>query len=162
MPGMNADAPDELLHHPGQHSRGALHRFEGSCHCGAIGFRFHTSRPPELWQIRACQCSFCRRHAARTTTDPEGYVSFEIRDETALVRYRFGLRTADFLVCRNCGVYLAAVLDSPHGQFATLNINTLREPLEFASVRAVSYDDESAEDRRQRRELRWTPVVKPR
>ena len=75
------------------------------------------------------------------------------------MRYRFGRRTADFLVCRNCGVYLGAVVTSPRGQFATLNINTLSEPLEFENVVAVSYDHESAEERQQRREQRWTPVI---
>ena len=69
----------------------------------------------------------CRRHAARTTSDPAGRVFFRIREETALVRYRFGLRTADFLVCRNCGVLLGAVLTSPRGQFATLNVRALGE-----------------------------------
>src|SRR5437764_12445531 len=100
--------------------------FDGSCHCGAIAFTFETSRSPAVWQIRACQCGFCRRHAALTTSDPEGRVAFRIGKEDTLVRYRFGLRTADFLLCRNCGVYLGAVLTSSRGQFATFNINTLR------------------------------------
>lgn len=84
---------------------------------------------------------------------------FRIREETALVRYRFGLRTADVLVCRNCGVYLGAVLTLSRGQFATLNVNTLREPLAFEKVVAVAHDEESAERRQQRREQRWTPII---
>src|SRR4029077_2060580 len=99
--------------------------------------------PPAVWQIRACQCRFCRRHAARTTSDPAGRVSFRIREEAALARYRFGLRTADFLVCRNCGVYVGAVLTSSRGQFATLNINALCEPLAFKKLLAVAYHGES-------------------
>jgi len=134
-------------------------RFEGSCHCGAIGFVFETSRDPDQWQIRACQCGFCRRHGARTTSDPAGRVSFEIRDKGSLRLYQFGLRTADFVVCRNCGVYLAAVLTSERGQFATLNVNALSEPLQFEFAAPVSYDEESAEERQSRREQRWTPVV---
>jgi hypothetical protein len=88
-------------------------------------------------------------------------VSFRVREETALVRYRFGLRTADYLVCRNCGVYLGAVLTSSHGQFATLNINTLTDAPEFENVLAVSYDQEPVAERQQRREQRWTPVIEP-
>lgn len=133
--------------------------YEGACHCGALAYTFETSLPPALWQVRACECSFCRRHAARTTSDPAGSVSFRIRDNDALQRYRFGLRTADFLVCRNCGSYLAVLLSSPRGRFATLNVNALRQPLEFAKVQTVSYDDETADERRQRREQRWTPVA---
>jgi hypothetical protein len=132
---------------------------EGSCHCGAIAIRFQASRPPERWPIRACQCGFCRRHGARTTSDPAGRVSFQIHDEAALARYRFAERTADFLVCRNCGVYLAAVLTCGDAQFATLNVNALCEPLAFDDVVGVSYDGESAEERQRRRAQRWTPVI---
>jgi len=136
----------------------AIRSFEGSCHCGAIAFTFETSRAPSEWPIRACQCSFCRRHAARTTSDPQGRVSFRIGDDAVLRRYRFGLGTATFFVCRNCGVYLAAVLTSRRGTFATLNVNTLQQRFELSSAMAVSYDDESAEERQQRRERSWTPV----
>jgi hypothetical protein len=136
-----------------------MRRFEGSCHCGAIALTFETSSAPERWQIRACQCGFCKRHGARTTADPVGRVSFRINDEGALERYRFGLRTADFLLCRHCGVYLAAVISSPRGQFATLNVNALADPIGSRSATAVAYDDESAEQREQRRQARWTPVV---
>lgn len=132
--------------------------FEGSCHCGAIAFTFETSVSPDRWEIRACQCSFCRRHSARTTSDPAGRISFRISDDSAFARYRFGLRSIDFLVCRRCGVYVAAVLASPHGRFATVNINALSDPLELPRPLAVSYDQESPEQRRERREKRWTPV----
>lgn len=140
-------------------TNGAPRSFEGSCHCGAIAFTFETALAPERWQVRACQCSFCRRHGARTTSDPAGRVSFRVREQAALQRYRFGRRTADFVVCRNCGAYLAAVLTSPRGRFATLNINTLVEPIALTSAAAVSYDDETPDERQRRREQRWTPVA---
>lgn len=120
---------------------------------------YETALAAELWQVRACQCSFCRRHGARTTSDPAGRVSFRVRQEAALQRYQFGLRTAEFWLCRTCGVYLAAVLTSPRGQFATLNVNALLEPPEIAKAVPVSYDEETAEHRRARREQRWTPVA---
>ena len=132
-------------------------RFEGSCHCGAVTFTFETAVPPARWQTRACQCTFCRRHAARTISDHEGSVAFRV-DEAALQRYRFGLGTAEFFVCRNCGVYLAAVLTSARGQFATLNINALRDPVDVESPVKVSYDRESVDERQRRREEGWTPV----
>ncbi len=131
---------------------------EGSCHCGAIGFTLRTAQPPELWIVRACQCGFCRSHGARTFADPGGWVSFAVQDSSKLNRYRFGLKTADFLVCSACGVYLASVLTSPHGQFATVNINTLCEPVMVADAQPVSYEGESIEERQARRERRWTPV----
>ena len=137
----------------------ASHAFEGRCHCGAIGFIFHTSQPPARWAVRACQCSFCRGHGARTIADPEGSVTFQITEASKLRRYRFGTQSSDFLICGNCGVYVAALLTSSNGQFATLNINTIRAPLEVSEAVPVSYEGESGEQRQSRREQRWTPVA---
>jgi hypothetical protein len=132
--------------------------FHGRCHCGAIAFTFETARAPREWAIRACQCGFCRAHGARTTTDPAGSVSFEIADPAKLTRYRFGTRSSDFLVCAECGVYVAAVLTTPRGQFATLNTNTIQDAADVPQPTPVSYDDESPAERSARREARWTPV----
>ena len=133
--------------------------FAGSCQCGALEFEFHPSREPRLWPIRACQCIFCRGHGARTTSDPAGFATFRINDEAQLQRYRFGLQTADYLICRRCGVYIAAVLTSQRGRFATVNVNAIREPLDVETAVPVSYEGESPERRQQRREQHWTPVV---
>jgi hypothetical protein len=133
--------------------------FEGRCHCGAIGFELRTSHPPAEWTVRACQCSFCRSHGARTTSDPQGTVRFVIADLTKLNRYRFGLRSADFFVCRDCGVYVATVVTSARGQFATLNINVLQPPVDVPAAAAMSYESESADQKLARREHLWTPVV---
>jgi hypothetical protein len=133
--------------------------FEGRCHCGAITFELRTSRPPGQWAVRACQCSFCRSHGARTISDPEGSVRFCIPDISKLNRYRFGLRSADFFVCRDCGVYVAAVITSAGGQFATLNVNVLSPPVDVPVATAISFEGESPEQKLARREQRWTPVV---
>jgi hypothetical protein len=136
-----------------------LHAFEGSCHCGAVAFTFRTSQLPERWSVRACQCSFCRAHGARTTTDANASVTFHVADASKLNRYRFGTQSTDFIVCSDCGVYVAALLTSSRGQVATLNINTIRTPLNAPQAQAVSYDGESVEQRRTRRERQWTPVA---
>lgn len=133
--------------------------FEGRCHCGAVGFTLRTSHEPAQWAVRACQCGFCRSHGARTTADPNGSVTFRITDPSKLNRYRFGTRSTDFLVCSECGTYVAALLTSSRGQFATLNINTIQVPLDAPEPQLVSYDGESIEQRQARREQRWTPVA---
>lgn len=133
--------------------------FEGRCHCGALGFIFRTSQPPAQWAVRACQCSFCRGHGARTVSDPAGSVTFRIAEPSKLRRYRFGTRSSESLVCGVCGVYVAALLTSGNGQFATLNINTIQAPLDVPEALPVSYEGESSEQRRSRREQRWTPVA---
>jgi hypothetical protein len=129
----------------------------GACHCGAIGYSYDTAMVPEAWTMRACACRFCRSHGAATTSDPAGALALDCRDPAALVRYRFGLRTADFWVCRSCGVYLAAVTGD--GRFGIVNTNALRErPAGLPPPSAVSYDGEDAAGRIERRHLRWTPV----
>jgi len=137
----------------------AVQAFEGRCHCGALGFSFHTAQPPARWNVRACQCGFCRAHGARTVSDPSGSVTFRFAEGATLRRYRFGTRSSEFLICGDCGVYVAALLTSSKGQFATLNINTMRASLNAPEAAPVSYDDESVEQRRSRREQRWTPVA---
>jgi hypothetical protein len=135
-------------------------QYFGSCHCGAAGFRYRTALPPAKWQVRACQCSFCRAHSALTTSDPRGSVEFILKEPVALNRYRFGLRTADFLVCRNCGVYVGASISTGSGRFAIINLRALRDaPIDLADAQPVSYEAESVGDRMARREARWTPVT---
>jgi len=137
-----------------------LRSFAGDCHCGALGFSFATALPVSAWRVRACQCGFCRAHAARTTSDPSGRLVFQVNHGEALQRYRFGLRTADFLLCRRCGVYLGAQLATARGAFAIINTRALRPlPAGLPGATAADYGAESAGDRIARREQRWTPLA---
>jgi hypothetical protein len=81
----------------------------GSCHCGALRLSYRSAVPPADTELRACQCSFCRRHGSRALSDPAGRVEIEA-EAGALNRYRFGLGTADYFLCARCGVYVAAVM----------------------------------------------------
>lgn len=134
--------------------------YEGSCHCGAIGFTYRTEKNPEEWSIRACQCSFCRAHDALSTSDPAGQIGFTAARPDLLQKYRFGLKTADFLLCRECGVYAGAVIETDCGAFGIVNVHALREaPANLAAIAPISYDDEDVSGRVSRREDRWTPVT---
>jgi hypothetical protein len=135
--------------------------FAGSCHCGALSFDYQTALPPARWSVRACQCGFCRAHAAVTTSDPSGRLTFHVIDDARLQRYRFGLRTADFLVCRHCGVYLGAQIETAHGCFGLINTRVLT-PLaaELPLAVVADYDSEGAMQRLARREHKWTPLEK--
>lgn len=136
--------------------------FEGGCHCGSIEFTYTTAQLPRRWLLRACQCGFCRGHGLRATSDPHGEVQFRFIHPEYLRRYRFGLRTADFLVCKECGTCVGAVLLSGRGAQAAINVNALKElPAGLPPARAVSFDGESAEGRRARRAQEWTPVSGP-
>ena len=76
------------------------------------------------------------------------------------MRYRFGLRTADFLLCGACGVYLGAI--TTDGRFGIISTNALVDrPGQLPPVSAVSYDGETAATRLDRRAQLWTPVRNP-
>ena len=83
-----------------------------------------------------------------------------IRDPGALLRYRFALRTADFLVCGRCGIYVGAMIHAEGGRFAIVNVNALDDVAPFARASlAVSYEAEDESARCARRAQRWTPVA---
>ena len=130
------------------------------CHCGALTARYRTALEPSAWSVRSCQCSFCRSHGALTTSDPCGSLVFRGSDPARVSRYRFGGRTAEFLICRECGVYVGVQMETDKGRFGVLNVLTLR-PLRMDLQVAVpmDYGVETAEVRRLRRETRWTPVA---
>lgn len=133
--------------------------YRGSCHCRAIGFDYGTELAPESWSVRACQCTFCRAHGALSTSDPRGTLEFRVEAAGKLERYRFARRTADFLLCRGCGVYIGAVLAAPAGRFGIINLNTLADRLSVPTAQPANYDAEDETARIARRVSRWTPIV---
>ncbi len=131
----------------------------GGCHCGNVTFRLAASRPPEALPVRACGCRFCRRHGARSTSDPDGRITFAVADPAGLSRYRFGLKTADFLVCRACGVYVGALMPDGERAFAIVNVNACEQPQRFLQKSvAMDYGAEDAAGRQARRRAKWTPA----
>ena len=132
-------------------------RIEGRCHCGNLGFELETERTWETIGPRECDCSFCRAHATRCVSDPEGRATVFVADPGRLVRYQFGLRTAEFLVCGGCGVYIGAYAEEEDvGGLSTLNLRATAHHQQPG--RAVSYGPEAAVSRRARRRDRWTPT----
>jgi hypothetical protein len=132
----------------------------GSCHCGALALELDTSRSPEALPIRICGCSFCTRHRPRYTSDPDGHVTIRVAGEDAVSRYRFGLRLADFLVCRICGVFVAAYEPGSPGR-AVINLDVLDRAAELTAepTRFSAYDSEDATTRSARRAKSWTPAT---
>jgi hypothetical protein len=137
----------------------SAHRFEGGCHCGNLGFVFEASAGLDVLGLRADQCGFCRAHNARNTSDPNGTIRITVRDESQLSRYRFGLKTADFLVCTACGVYIGALMEEDGRRWMTVNVNAFRPPpLPDFLIVPVNFDAEDVPARLARRKARWTPV----
>jgi hypothetical protein len=137
-----------------------MHEFRGSCHCGNVSLVYKTAHAPEKTVPRACQCAFCRKHNAAAVSDPEGDLAVTVKEKEKLARYRFGLNTADFLICRACGVYVAAFMpgsDDTHG-FATLMTAALDDHARYPAPEPASYASEDADARRARRREKWTPA----
>jgi hypothetical protein len=132
----------------------------GGCHCGNIKVVFETALDPHVLPLRACQCSFCVRHGGVTTSDPAGLLVVEVRQPDQLQRYRFALGITDFLNCRSCGVYVAAIMKSEGRSLGVLNVNVLDDREPFARVaQPMQYGAEKVEDREARRANVWMPVV---
>ena len=130
--------------------------FEGGCHCGNLTYVFEASAGLDVLGLRADMCSFCRAHGARNTSDPNGAMRIKIAEPELLERYRFGLRTADFLVCRRCGVYIGAALED---KWFTVNVNTFKQPPPpDAPIVPHDFDAEDVPTRIARRKARWTPI----
>ena len=132
--------------------------YKGSCHCGAIGFEYRTALRPSEWSVRACQCRFCRAHDALSASDPAGQLLFLADEPDQLQRYRFALGTADFLLCRRCGVYVGAVIEVGDSYRGIINTHALVDSDSVAAPQAKSYDGEDVAERVARRDQRWTPV----
>jgi hypothetical protein len=129
----------------------------GACHCGQVEVTLETAMSVMDLPLRACGCSFCRRHGTKAVADPNGRLSISA-PANGLNRYRFGLRTADYLICRTCGAYVAAVISGNDAERATLNVTaTGISELADRPAEQVDYDRESVEGRRARRLTSWTP-----
>ena len=146
-----SEQPRPSDHAPRQH--------RGGCHCGNLRWTLTSTLAPAELPARACQCSFCTRHGALSTSDPKGRLRFEVDDPALLLRYRFATGTADFLICRRCGVYVGALMAEGGAWYAIANLNTIegREALHPVPQPMV-YDGEDAGARRGRRSARWTPA----
>jgi hypothetical protein len=132
----------------------------GGCHCGNMTLHLRLSRAPEQMPLRSCSCSFCRSHGTRTVSDRDGSVEITAADSSLLVRYRFGSRTADYLLCRRCGVYLGAVCETRSGLRAVVNVNCLDDRAAFKQAPAAPvYDAETVDERLDRRSMNWMPAI---
>ncbi len=77
--------------------------YEGSCHCGAVRFRF---RSEEITRGIRCNCSICVRHGAVKSAAWVPPADIELLEgKEALSVYRWGDRTVNNYFCPTCGIY---------------------------------------------------------
>ncbi len=134
---------------------------KGSCHCGNL--RFDMLWPEESPDIRyrQCDCSFCRKHGGAWTSHPDAELNIRVRDEQAVSLYLFGTGTADFHVCRVCGVVPFVSSEIEGEVYAVVNVNTFDDVSGLSlSGSSISFDGEGVGDRLDRRKRNWIPEVR--
>lgn len=129
--------------------------YHGACHCGVVSAEYETNQPVRL---RHDGCGFCSSRGVKSASDPGGRL--QLTASKALTRYRFGHKTADFLICPECGTYVATHMESARGPIGVVNVVGLNiDALKHLPVTRTSLEGESTEDRIARRISRWTPMT---
>ena len=136
------------------------HELEGSCHCKNIQYVLKTSIPISGFTTRKCDCTFCRKQGGRYISDPDGELEYTINHPESLFIYSFGTKTAEFLMCKNCGVLPFITSRINDKTYAVINSNTLDQTDEFNKhSKVVKYDNEAVEQRLLRRKKYWIGTV---
>lgn len=131
----------------------------GSCHCGNLSLSFFTTLPPTSFNPRACDCSFCSKHAAMYVSDPSGRLIINVRDSNGLGKYQQGSQTIDLIFCRNCGVLVAAICEKEGTILGTINARCLDEYEGFGEPVVVSPQTLSKEEKTTRWDAIWIKEV---
>ncbi len=131
----------------------------GGCHCGLIKVGFQSRIDPWEIKARACRCSFCIKHGAVAISDPNGLLTINVTDREKLFVYMFGHHTAEFLICGQCGVYVAAVTADIPRKRGLLQVRTLDQHDLFTDQAVhVNFKGESKAERMARHQQVWMPV----
>jgi len=93
-------------------------------------------------------------------SDTAGLLELSADDWSLVELYRFGTRTADFVICRRCGVFVAAIMNLSTEPHAVVNVNCLDDRSLFTVEAAMhEFQDETLEARTSRRTANWMPAV---
>lgn len=135
-------------------------QIHGRCHCGNLSFELAWRPEPSEIPARACGCTFCTKHGGVWTSCPTGALQVRTLDPDQVSIYRFGTGTADFHVCRRCGVAPVVTSLIEGRTYAVVNVNTF-EDLDPSLLRraAASFDGEDEATRLARRQRGWIPEV---
>ena len=132
----------------------------GKCHCGNISFSLAWEPEPAQIPARACGCSFCVKHGGVWTSNPKGALKVAVKDASAVSRYAFGTRTAEFHICARCGVVPVVTSTLDGRVYAVVSANAF-DGIDPARIRraAADFEGEATEDRLARRKRNWIPDV---
>jgi hypothetical protein len=131
--------------------------FEGSCHCGNLAYCLES--PSGDLALRACDCTFCYQHGTVGAAPTDGRLIIEVKHPDRLQRYRFATRTADVLLCADCGVSIGIVAEIDGRLYAVVNARSLKGVLLPDSLPRLNLEAEGLAARQDRRRRRWIPHV---
>ena len=132
----------------------------GKCHCGNIEYEFLWPESGNDIPVRACSCTFCRKHNGVYTSHPKGQLKVWVSDQSRVNKYAFGTKTAEFYICASCGVVPFVTSKIQGKTYALVNVNTFEDVNPEALVSSVTdVDGESIDERLQRRARNWIPQV---
>mgnify|MGYP002642230932 CR=1 FL=1 len=138
-----------------------LRLIEGACHCRNIRFTVGLPAAETLIRVRACSCAFCIKHGGVYTSHPSAELDIHITDPSLVEHYQFGTKTADFLICRRCGVVPVVTSVINDHCYAVVNVNTFenidRAEFDYATT---DFEAEATDDRLARRQQNWIAQVK--
>jgi len=128
----------------------------GGCHCGNISFALTWEPEPAQIPARACGCTFCQKHGGVWTSCPGGKLRILIREPERVSAYAFGTRTAEFQVCRACGIVPVVTSRIDGRLYAVVSVNAF-EGIDPSRIRRTpaSFEGESEAQRLKRRTLNW-------
>jgi hypothetical protein len=133
-------------------------RLGGSCHCGNIAVSVELTRAPGSYHPRACDCDFCRKHGAAWVSDPRGSLLIEPREERDVGRYTQGAGIAEMILCRTCGVLIAALWQEQR-LYGVVNASVLDARDAFAAAQAVAPKELPPDEKRKRWQSLWFSEV---
>jgi len=137
-----------------------VHTASAVCHCGNLFAELAFTDPPASYRPRVCDCDFCRMHGAAYVSDPTGSVLIGVRDPRELVKHRHGSGSADFLLCRTCGVLVAILYREAERLYATVNAAAVAGGRCFGVEQSVSPKRMSASEKAGRWRELWFADVK--
>jgi len=132
-----------------------MYSMSGGCHCGNIRVDVELARAPGDYNPRACDCDFCRKHAAAYVSDQHGRVRIRIEDVRESGNYRQGSGQADCLLCRRCGVLIGALFGRDEKLYAAVNVNIFDVRADFGAHQPVSPRTLSEDDKVRRWQEIW-------
>jgi hypothetical protein len=132
----------------------------GKCHCGNISFSLTWDPDPVEIPARACNCTFCSKHGGLWTSRPGGSLKVVVKDPSRVHKYAFGTKTADFHICRECGVVPVVTSRLDGKLYAVVSVNAF-EGIDPAMVRRAPADFEGEDEatRLARRKRGWIADV---